>query len=88
MNTHSYNPPSIFGCKSNFTPKPIISITNTIPETVKEERRKDNGIVYLPGEKLLLSLSKQKAKQKAKQKVKQPDVDRITKSLNRVLLSI
>ena len=76
MNTHSNDPDTVFCCQSYFVPKPVISLQDTIPETVKEEKKKDKGIVYLPGEKLLLSL---------KPKKKPLDIDRITKSLSRLL---
>lgn len=83
MNTHSYDPTSVFCCRSSFTPKPVITLLDPIPESVKEERKKDKGFVYLPGERLLLSLSKQKPKAKIPL-----DVDRLSESLNRVLRSL
>ncbi len=83
MNTHSYDPVSVFCCRSSFTPKTVITLLDPIPESVKEERKKDKGIVYLPGERLLLSLSKKKPKTKTPL-----DVDRLSESLNRVLRSL
>jgi hypothetical protein len=73
---------SIFKCKSTFTPKVVISLNDTIPESVKQERQKGGEIEYLPGEKLLISLAKQQKKKPAQEKV---DVERLTKSLRRVI---
>jgi hypothetical protein len=82
MNTHSTDSNSVFCCRSNFTPRQIISLNDPIPEIVKEERKKNKGIVYLPGEKLLLSLAKSKREPKM-----ELDVDRISQSLSRVIIS-
>jgi hypothetical protein len=74
---------SIFTCRSAFTPVPKaepISLQDHIPESVKEERKKDGGVEYLPGERLLIKLGKQKKKAAPKL-----DVDRISKSLSRLL---
>jgi hypothetical protein len=74
-----------FTCRSSFSPyvPPVeqISLEDNIPESVKEERKKSNGIEYLPGEKLLIQIAKQR------KKARTIDVDRISKSLSRVLLS-
>lgn len=56
------------------------------PEEFKQEKKKNKGITYLPGEKLLIKLGKEKEKErKKKQKTPQPDVERITKSLKRII---
>ena len=80
MNTHSHDPISVFCCRSNFTPKHVISLSDAIPEIVKVERKKDKGVIYLPGERLLLSLAK-----KPRTKTPPLDVDRLSESLSRVL---
>jgi hypothetical protein len=70
-----------FKCSSSFSayvPPEQISLEDNIPESVKEERKKNDGIKYLPGEKLLIQIAKQRKKTTI-------DVDRISKSLSRVL---
>jgi hypothetical protein len=73
-------PDNAFTCQSSFTPyvppEEKISMQDHIPEAVKEAKKKDGGITYLPGERLLIQIGKQKPK---------VDVDRISKSLSRVL---
>ena len=73
-------PENNFTCRSSFTPyvPPVehISLQDHTPESVKEEKKKDGGVVYLPGERLLIKMGKQKQKL---------DVKRISKSLSRVL---
>jgi hypothetical protein len=74
-----------FSASSYFNPldTEICPLEDTIPEAVKIERKKNNGITYLPGEKLLIKLSKQRKKQK---KTKSNlDVERVTASLGRIL---
>lgn len=80
MPTHCQDAESIFSCRSTFTPKPVISLFKTVePKKIKE-------VVYLPGEKLLISLSAQEKKHKSKvSSVENIDVERITKSMRRVL---
>ena len=56
-------------------------LDDNVPETIKAMKKKNNGINYLPGEKLLIKLSKQRKKQK-KQSL---DVERVTASLGRIL---
>jgi hypothetical protein len=86
-------PENAFTCKSSFTPyvppQEQISLQDHIPQSVKEEKKKDNGIEYLPGERLLIKLGKQQ-KKKLRSKIRQTskahlNVDRISKSLSRVL---
>jgi hypothetical protein len=80
---------NIFTCRSSFTPfvPPVeqISLQDHVPESVKEEKKKDNGIVYLPGERLLIKLGKQQ--RKLRKKKPDLDVDRVSQSLARVLLN-
>jgi hypothetical protein len=83
---------SIFTCKSSFTPyvpEEKLSMDDHVPESVREEKKKDNGVEYLPGERLLIKLGKQREKEKNSGSIKHSkvptDVDRITKSLSRVL---
>jgi hypothetical protein len=50
-----------FSCNSYF--KPVVqecALDDPVPEAVKIAKKKDNGITYLPGEKLLIQLGKQK----------------------------
>ena len=74
---------NIFTCRSSFTPyvppQEQISLQDHVPESVKEEKKKDGGVEYLPGERLLIKLGKQRKKKKTL------DVDRVSKSLSRVL---
>ena len=88
---------SIFTCRSSFTPyvppEEKISLQDHIPQSVKEERKKDDGIEYLPGERLLIKLGKQREKNHLKKKKvsksltrkETVDIDRITQSMSRVL---
>ena len=73
-------PENNFTCRSSFTPyvSPVeqISLQDHVPESVKQEKKKDGEVVYLPGERLLIKMGKQKQKL---------DVKRISKSLSRVL---
>ena len=62
----------------------ICPLEDNVPEAVKIERKKNNGINYLPGEKLLIQLSKQRKKQNLK-KQSNLDVERVTSSLGRIL---
>jgi hypothetical protein len=73
---------SAFTCRSSFTPyvppEEKISMQDHVPEVVKEAKKKDGGIEYLPGERLLIQIGKRE----------RVDVDRISKSLARVLKSV
>ena len=79
---------NIFTCRSSFTPyvppKEEISLQDHVPESVKEEKKKDNGIEYLPGERLLIKLAKQRKKEKGNKRVTL-DIDRVSKSLSRII---
>jgi hypothetical protein len=84
---------NIFTCRSSFTPyippPEQISLQDHVPEAVKEEKKKDGGIEYLPGERLLIKLGKQRKKEKgsgfASNRKSRLDVDRVSESLSRVL---
>ena len=79
---------NIFTCRSSFTPyvppQEQISLQDNVPESVKEEKKKDNGIEYLPGERLLIKLAKQRKKEKGNKRVTL-DIDRVSKSLSRII---
>ncbi len=88
MNCHLDTETNPFICQSYFTPRyqpepEICPLDDAVPEIVKIQKKKDNGVVYLPGEKLLIQLKKQKDKEKEKKN--NIDIERITESLNRVL---
>jgi hypothetical protein len=54
-----------FSCNSYFVQvEQECPLDDPVPESVKQEKKKDNGITYLPGEKLLIQLSKQRKKKK------------------------
>ena len=74
-----------FTASSYFNPvePEICPLEDVIPDTIKAEIKKNNGINYLPGEKLLIQLSKQRKKQKKTQS--NLDVERVTASLGRIL---
>ena len=59
---------NIFTCRSSFTPyvppQEQISLQDHVPQSVKEEKKKDDGVEYLPGERLLIKLGKQRKKKK------------------------
>jgi hypothetical protein len=82
---------NIFTCRSSFTPyvppQEQISLQDHVPESVKEEKKKDGGIEYLPGERLLIKLAKQRKKEKkgSGSGCAKLDVDRVAESLSRVL---
>ena len=90
------NRDNIFTCKSNFTPyippAEKISLQDKIPDSVKEEKKKNKGVEYLPGERLLIQLHKQRKKENKREDKEREDrrennmdVDRITSSLSRIL---
>ena len=67
---------------------PQLSLQDHVPDIVKEEGKKNNNIKFLPGERLLLQLAKQKQKQKKKQGHKNNiDIERIQERLSQVLKS-
>lgn len=73
-----------FTASSYFNPveEEVCPLADPIPETIKAMRKKNNDIHYLPGEKLLIQLSKQRKKQKKKHT--NLDVERVTASLGRI----
>ena len=81
---------SIFTCKSSFTPyippEEKISLQDNIPDSVKEEKKENNDVEYLPGERLLIQLHKQRKKVKKDEDKRENnlDIDRVTESLSRV----
>ena len=84
------NENDIFTCKSSFTkyvpPIEKLSIQDNVPEIEKLERKKNNNVKYLPGERLLLQLEKDKQKHKKKQDPKTNlNVKKVQESLNRIL---
>ena len=86
FNSHDDERQNIFTCRSSFTPyvppEEKISLQDHIPESVREDKKKSGGVEYLPGERLLIQLGKQRQK---KQKTKTVDIERVTQSLSRVL---
>ena len=85
MQCHQNSGNGFFSAASYFMPvqEEICPLEDPIPESVKIEQKKNNGINYLPGEKLLIQLSKQRKKQKKKHT--NLDVERVTASLGRIL---
>ena len=84
MNCHQDEGNGFFSAASYFMPvQEECPLDDPIPESVKIEQKKNNGINYLPGEKLLIQLSKQRKKQKKTQS--NLDVERVTASLGRIL---
>ena len=80
---------SIFTCKSSFTPVPEekLSLDDHVPDSIKEEKKKQNGVEYLPGERLMIKLGKQREKEKKIIKVptEVTVAKRTAQSLSRVL---
>ena len=79
MNCHIDEPNEIFGVQREFIEKFVCSIEDAVPESIKQEKKKNKGIVYLPGEKLLIELNKQKKKATGKL-----DIKRVRASLMRI----
>jgi len=79
---HQDNDSNFFGCTSFFTPveEEVCPLNDNEPESVKNMEKKNNSIHFLPGEKLLIQLSKQK-----KKPPKDIDVDRVAASLGKIL---
>ena len=55
-----------FNCNSQFIPyrEEICPLEDNVPEAVKIEKKKNKGINFLPGERLLIKLNKEKRKKK------------------------
>ena len=73
MQCHNSDFNGFFSCNSYFMPveEEVCPLEDNIPEAVKIEKKKDNGITCLPGERLLIQLSKQRKKN---QKINKLDV--------------
>ena len=71
-----------FDASSYFKQVEVCPLEDNIPEAVKLEKKKDNGVTYLPGERLLIQLNKQRKKKKKNNNI---DVARVTASLGRIL---
>jgi len=77
MQCHTTESNGFFNCKSYFQPVvEVCPISDPIPEDVKKKEE----VKYLPGERLLIKLNKEKQKKK-----NNIDVERITQSLQRIL---
>lgn len=78
---------NFFNCYSQFKPyeepEPE-GLDDVEPAQVRADKKKNKGITYLPGEKLLIKLGKEKEKKK-KVKPEKINLKRITESLSRVL---
>jgi hypothetical protein len=74
MFCHKKEEESLFVCKSSFIHRQEEEEVIPDPETKSKQPK------YLPGEKLLIKLGKERKKQK-----KKVDVDKISRSLSRVL---
>ena len=76
---HQDNTESLFVCKSSFvpTPEPVLSH----PQQFEPPPQSKQTATYLPGERLLIKLGKEKQKKKGEI----IDVERIARSLGRIL---
>ena len=84
MQCHTHQNESYFSTRTDF--KPYVSPIAFVPPVAQSVAPKDAK--YLPGEKLLISLHRNRQKEKKKNDDVldiSKDVDRITKSLSRVL---
>jgi hypothetical protein len=81
MQCHNQNESCYFETNSSF--KPFVSPIALLGQTQAEPKKKEPP-KYLPGEKLLISLHKNRQKEKKKND-DEIDVLRITQSLSRVL---
>ena len=77
MNCHTTQSNGFFNCQSYFQPE-VCPISDPVPESIKIQKK--NNVQYLPGEKLLIKLNKEKRKKKDN-----IDIARITESLKRIL---
>ena len=78
MQCHTQNESCYFSTRSDF--KPFVSPIAFAPPVAQSVVPKEAK--YLPGEKLLIKLGKDRKKEKKNDNI---DVDRLSKSLNRVL---
>ena len=84
MQCHTQNESCYFSTRTDF--KPFVSPIAFAPPVAQSNRYTEvapKDAKYLPGEKLLISLHKNR--QKEKKKNDEIDVDRLSKSLSRVL---
>ena len=84
MQCHQDEGSGFFTASSYFNPVEECPLDDNVPEAVKIHKKKYNDIHYLPGEKLLIQLSKQRKKQNLK-KQSNLDVERVTASRGRIL---
>ena len=78
---------SIFACQKEFTPAVVVEEIDedgNVYEELKIKKKKPKASKYLPGQRLLLKLNKQKH-DKNKLKPNTPDMNKITKSVNNLL---
>jgi hypothetical protein len=75
MQCHTEESNGFFNCQSYFQQE-ICPLADPVPESVKIQKKNE----YLPGEKLLIKLNKEKRKKKDN-----IDIARITESLKRIL---
>ena len=80
MQCHTQNESCYFSTRTDF--KPFVSPIAFVAPVAQSVAPKDAK--YLPGEKLLISLHKNRQKEKKKND-DEIDIDKITQSLNRVL---
>ena len=89
MQCHQDEGDGFFNCNSQFIPfqEEICPLDDPTPEAIKIEKKKNKGINYLPGERLLIKLNKfEKRKKKNNgRKVNNLDVERVASSLGRIL---
>jgi hypothetical protein len=80
---------NFFGAQSYFVPyeEPDICPLEDSEHPIIKEEKKNKGVKYLPGEKLLIQIGKGRKKDKKKDKKKSSncDIDKISSSLSRVL---
>ena len=87
---NTLEPSNFFGCTSFFMPveeQEVCPLNDNVPESVKNMEKKNNGIHFLPGEKLLIQLSKQKKKLAEDLVLRDQniDIDRVAASLGKIL---
>ena len=83
MQCHTDESNGFFNCRSSFIP--VCTLDDAVPESVKIEKKKNKGITYLPGEKLLIQLAKAKQVKKKPVQASHDLVNQVSASLNRVL---
>ena len=91
MFTHMHEPDTVFKCTRNFTPTPDQEEDQEIEDA--EDQDAPNVVVrkkskYLPGERLLLKITKHRKIHQKTNPVDVDNIDKIARSLKRVILSI